>query len=127
MEFAASHRVWRDDCSETENREVLGAGARKLSHGHNYVLEVTLTGSVDPEDGMVMDLKRLKDVMESEIGRRFDHRDLVSDTPYFRERPATAENVAGVVFELLDAALPVGMLSGVRLSPTEDLSVEVSR
>ena len=110
MEFSASHRIWREDWSEAQNRAVLGATSRSVSHGHNYVLEVTLDGSTDAETGMVMDLKQLKDVMEAEIGRRFDHRDLTADTPYFRERPATAENVAGVVFELLDAALPAGLI-----------------
>ena len=127
MEFSASHRLWRADWDEARNREVFGPAARNVSHGHNYVLEVALSGRVDPETGMVLDLKRLRDVMEAEVGERFDHRDLNDDTDCFETRPATAENLAQVIFELLDRALPTGLLDCVRLSPTDDMVVEVSR
>ena len=112
MEFSASHRLPeepRDEC------------------GHNYVLQVTLEGPVDAETGMVVDLKELKDVMETEIASRFDHRHLNDDTPYFRERAPTAEHLAETIFRLLDEALPRSLLRSVRLSPTPDLCVEVSR
>ena len=127
LEFSASHRLWRDDWSAARNRRVFGAHAGPLSHGHNYELEVTVGGPLDAETGMVMDLKRLRDVIDVEVDARFDHRDLVADTGYFAERPATAENLASVIFELLDRALPDGMLHRVRLRPTPDLEVEVSR
>lgn len=97
------------------------------THGHNWVLDVTVGGSVDAETGMVIDLKELKDVMTREIEARFDHRSLSEDTPYFSERPATPETFAALIFELLDAALPEGLLQRVRLSPTADLTIEVSR
>lgn len=100
---------------------------RPSTHGHNYELEVTLRGDVDLETGMVMDLKQLRDVMESVVGSTFDHRHLDRDTSYFDQRPSTAENFATVVFDLLDGALPSGALHRVRLSPDEDLTVEVSR
>ncbi len=97
------------------------------THGHNWVVEVTLDGPVDPETGMVIDLKELKAVMEREIEARFDHRSLNDDTPYFRERPPTPEAFAELVFGLLDAALPNRLLHRIRLSPTADVTVEVSR
>jgi len=97
------------------------------THGHNWVLEVTLDGPVDAETGMVIDLKDLKDVMEREIEARFDHRSLNDDTPHFRERPPTPETFAELCFALLDAALPEGLLHRVRLSPTDDLTIEVAR
>ena len=127
IDFSASHRVWRPDWDEERNLQVFGPGSAGAGHGHNYVLEVTLRGPVDEDTGMLIDLKQLKEVMESEIGGRFDHRNLNQDTPYFRDRVATAENFAGVIFDLLDAALPGGLLHRVRLSPTPDLSVEVVR
>ncbi|MCP5067276.1 MAG: 6-carboxytetrahydropterin synthase [bacterium] len=111
MDFSSSHRVRLADSS----------------HGHNYTLEVSLDGDVDPETGMVIDLKQLKDVMEAEIGTRFDHRDLNDDTPYFQERLPTAEGFAQLIFELLDAALPEDLLARVKLAPTEDCIVEVTR
>jgi 6-pyruvoyltetrahydropterin/6-carboxytetrahydropterin synthase len=127
MDFSASHRLLRADWPLERNLEVFGKDAARAEHGHNYELEVTLEGPLDDESGMVMDLKALKDVMEREVGARFDHRHLNDDTPFFRDRPPTAENLAHTIFELLDAALPPGLLRRVRLAPTPDLWVEVSR
>ena len=127
MEFSASHRLWREDWNEERNREVFGLASDAYGHGHNYRLEVTLRGPVEAETGMVLDLKTLKGILDAEIGARFDHRNLNEDTPYFRNRMPTAENLAQVIFELLDPVLPPESLYRVRLSPTEDLSVEVVR
>ncbi|MEX2208589.1 MAG: 6-carboxytetrahydropterin synthase [Myxococcota bacterium] len=97
------------------------------THGHNWELEVTLSGPVDAETGMVIDLKDLKEVMEREVEARFDHRSLNDDTPYFRERAPTPEGFAELIFGLLDAALPKGVLHRIRLSPTDDVTIEVQR
>jgi 6-pyruvoyltetrahydropterin/6-carboxytetrahydropterin synthase len=88
---------------------------------------VSVEGPLDEQTGMVIDLKDLKDVLESEVGARFDHRCLNDDTAFFRDRPPTAENLAAAIFELLDRALPGRMLRRVRLSPTPELWVEVER
>ncbi len=125
--FSASHRIWRPDWDEARNRAVFGVSASPLSLGHNYELDVCVAGRVDPETGMLVDLKWLKDVLMREVEARFDHRDLNDDTPYFKDSPPTAERVAMVIFELLDAALPSGMLHSVRLRPVRDLAVEVRR
>ncbi len=126
MDFSAAHRLARADWSEARNQAVFGlAGA--TTTGHNYVLEVTVQGAADDETGMLIDMKELKQIMEAEVGERFDHRNLTEDTPYFSDRAPTPENFAAVLFELLDAALPQGLLYEVRLSPTEDLTVEVRR
>jgi 6-pyruvoyltetrahydropterin/6-carboxytetrahydropterin synthase len=97
------------------------------THGHNWELEVTLSGPVDAETGMVIDLKDLKEVMEREVEARFDHRSLNDDTPYFRENTPTPEGLAELIFKLLDAALPKGLLHRIRLSPTDDVTIEVLR
>ena len=110
MDFSASYR-----------------DASGATSGHNYELEVTVSGQVDPKTGMVIDLKELKELMEREVEARFDHRSLTDDTPFFRGRAPTPENFAAVIFSLLDAALPQGALHRVRLSPTRELSVEVTR
>ena len=125
--FSASHRVFRVDWTPDENRRVLGATSGPRSHGHNYELEVTLAGPLDPSTGMLVDLKWLKDVIEREVESRFDHRDLNDDTPFFSDGLATAERLATVIFELLDRALPDCLLARVVLRPTEDLEVEVVR
>ena len=97
------------------------------THGHNWELEVTLAGPVNAETGMVIDLKELKEIMEREVEARFDHRSLADDTAFFRDRPATPETFAALIFDLLDRALPSGLLHRVRLSPTRDLTIEVTR
>ncbi len=127
IDFSASHRCWRPDWDEQRNREAFGHGSGSAGHGHNYRLEVTLQGPVDEDSGMLIDLKQLKNVLDAEVAARFDHRNLNEDTPYFRDRVPTAENFARVIFELLDVALPSGLLYRVRLSPTPDLSIEVTR
>jgi 6-pyruvoyltetrahydropterin/6-carboxytetrahydropterin synthase len=126
-EFSASHRLWRADWDEARNQQVFGSDAGEKEYGHNYVLEVTLRGDVDAETGMVLDLKELKGVLAREVEARFDHRNLNRDLPFFRDQAPTAENVARVIFDLLDRALPTGLLEGIRLSPTPDLCVEVRR
>lgn len=126
MEFSAAHRLWRPEWDEARNRAVYGAAASSLGHGHNYDLEVTIRGQPDPETGMVIDLKRLDEVMRAEVEARFDHGNL-SLSEHFQEHTATAENLARVIFDLLDQALPGRLLHRVRLSPTPDLTVEVTR
>ncbi len=123
IEFSASLRYAKPELSDSENRDRFGRLASH--HGHNYRLEVTVEGEPDPLTGMVMDLVELKDVLETEVMRRFDHRDLVSDTPYFEKRLPTPENLALVIRQLLLEALPPGLLSRIRLQPGEDQWVDV--
>jgi 6-pyruvoyltetrahydropterin/6-carboxytetrahydropterin synthase len=122
--FSASHRFWRGDWDAAANRRVFGDTASPHSHGHNYTLEVVVEGIPDSQTGMVMDLKRLKDVIAEVVEARFDHVDLNDDTPFFRDRPATAENLAAVICELLAPALAPQRLAEVRLSPRADLTVQ---
>ncbi len=123
VEFSSSLRYWNGDLSDDENRRLFGAKASR--HGHNYLLEVTLRGVPDPVTGMVMDLKDLKDMLEQEVASRFDHRDLNRDTPFFEKEPPTPENLARVIRRLLAAALPPGMLDGIRLQEDPDTWVEI--
>jgi 6-pyruvoyltetrahydropterin/6-carboxytetrahydropterin synthase len=125
IEFSSSLRLVRRDLTAEENRQLYGRRARR--HGHNYRLEVSLVGEPDPETGMVVDLKDVKDLLEREVMARFDHRDLNDDTTFFEKRPPTPENVAAVLWELLDAALPRGVLDRVRLYAGADHWVDVER
>lgn len=123
IEFSASLRYARPELSPEENLRLFGRFARP--HGHNYRLEVTLRGKPDPVTGMLVDLKDVKAVLEREVEARFDHRDLVADTPYFEKEPATPENFARLLFRLLAAAFPAGMLDAVRLYADGDTFVDV--
>ena len=123
IEFSASLRYAQPDLSEAENLELFGRRAQQ--HGHNYRLEVTVRGEPDPVTGMVIDIKAIQALLEREIMERFDHRDLNRDTPYFEKMPATPENLARVIREILVKALPEGMLDRIRLQPDEDTWVEI--
>ena len=123
IEFSSSLRYAHPELSDAENRRLFGAKTAK--HGHNFRLEVTVEGEPDPHSGMVMDLVALKEILEAEIMQRFDHRDLVDDTPYFDKCVATPENLALVIRQILLEALPPGMLARIRLQPDEDSWVEV--
>jgi len=123
IEFSASLRKWRADLSAADNQRLFGRATSR--HGHNYRLEVTLRGEPDPVTGMVLDLKRLQDVLDAEIMSRFDHRDLNDDTPYFEKDVPTPENLARVIHRLLLAALPGGMLHRIRLCQDANLWVEI--
>ena len=124
VEFSTSLRYWNRDLSEPENQARFGRKANR--HGHNYRLEVTLAGEPDPVTGMVIDLKDLQEVIDREVMARFDHRDLNLDTPFFEKEPPTPENLARVIFRLLHAALPSGLLHGIRLFEDADTSVELT-
>ena len=123
IEFSSSLRYACIDLDDEANRERFGAASSR--HGHNYRLEVTLCGIPDPVTGMVANLAELKVLLEREIMSRFDHKDLNDDTPYFEKVPPTPENLSRVIYDLLDRAIPGGMLERVRLYQDADLFVDV--
>jgi 6-pyruvoyltetrahydropterin/6-carboxytetrahydropterin synthase len=115
VEFAAAHRLENPRLSDRANARLYGPCAHKSGHGHNYVLEVTLRGEIDPATGMLFDLKKLKAVVEREVVRKCDHRNLNVDPDFLRGVIPTAENVAVACWNVLDRRLPRGLLHRVRL------------
>ena len=124
--FNAAHRLFRADWTDEQNAEVFGKCSNPNYHGHNYVLEVWLDGDINPETGYVIDLKTVKDVINSEISDRFDHRNLNLDCPEFAELNPTAENIAFVSWNLLRAKLPNHLTLTIKLWETENNCVEYS-
>ncbi len=117
--FSAAHRYQVPQWSEEQNRKTFGPCTR--THGHNYVLELTVEGPVDPRTGMVMNLTDLKAIGQAVV-EQFDHRHLNDDLPYFREQLPTTENLARVIYHLVAPRLPRDLrLYRVRLYETEDL------
>ena len=123
IHFSTSLRYWLEDETEEENRKRFGREADR--HGHNYRLEITVVGEPDPQTGMVINLVDLKNVAEREIMARFDHKDLNLDTNYFVSIPPTPEHFASLIFDLLNAALPEGLLDRIRLHVAHDYFVDV--
>ncbi len=99
--FSAAHRLAHPDLTYEENSEIYGKCARPNGHGHNYHLEVTVKGEIDPRTGMIVDLGALHKVIEDHVVEPFDHTFLNKDIPYFAQVVPTAENIAIYIRNLL--------------------------
>lgn len=106
IEFSASHRLHSEKLSEAENWAVYGKCNNPHGHGHNYVVEVTVRGEPDARTGIAIDLGKFEALLDAEIDTRFDHKHLNLDTDFFKELPATAENIAIVIWNLIDKKIP---------------------
>jgi 6-pyruvoyltetrahydropterin/6-carboxytetrahydropterin synthase len=122
--FNSAHQLRDDALSEDENRRLYGKCVNV--HGHNYVLEVVVSGAIDPSTGYVMDLKRLSDLMNAEIIGHVDHRNLNTDVPWLQGRIPTAENLALAFWARLRPQLPEGSLQRVRVYETDKNWAECS-
>ena len=124
--FNAAHRLYRPDWSDEKNNLIFGKCNNPNFHGHNYKLEVWVSGKIDPETGYVIDLKVLKEIINNEIIERFDHRNLNLDCPEFQELNPTAEYISIVCWDLLRAKLDSTYDLSVRLWETENNLFEYS-
>lgn len=122
--FNAAHRLHNPTWSEAKNQEVFGLCNNPNWHGHNYELEVKVTGPIDPETGMVIDLGWLADLIRDQIELRFDHKNLNLDTEEFRALNPTAENICVVIWNILRQHLPARYNLHVRLYETPRNFVE---
>jgi 6-pyruvoyltetrahydropterin/6-carboxytetrahydropterin synthase len=120
--FSAAHRYWRAEWSAEEN--VRAFGNLTVVHGHNYTLDVTLAGPIDPITGMVMDLTELKRVVGEAVVGRFDHADLNQDPLFASGTIPTTENLACAVWELLAPKLGAERLYRIRLWEDPTFHVE---
>ena len=116
--FSAAHRLWAEHLSDADNRALFGPCAYDHGHGHNYVLEVTLRGPVDPDTGILVNLKEIRDVMHEVIIGPVDHRHLNHDAPLTRGINPTAENLVVIFWKVLHAHFGA-VLHEVRLRETE--------
>jgi len=125
--FSAAHRLALLELSYEENEEIYGKCARVNGHGHNYHLEVTVKGQINPRTGMIVDLVALEQLIENHVIEPFDHTFLNKDIPYFAEVVPTAENIAIYISNLLQ--LPIQELGAqlykVKLIESPNNSCEV--
>lgn len=122
--FNAAHRLHNAELSAEENLRLFGLCNNPNYHGHNYMLEVRVKGSIDPKTGYVMDTKILKDIIQKEVQDRYDHRNLNLDVPEFRHLNPTAENIAVQIWNLIRKQLPQNLELSIRLHETENNYVE---
>ena len=123
-EFSASHYYHNPQWSDEQNRHAFGKCANLNGHGHNYTLEVTVKGDIDPVTGFVVDLKELKDILNREVVDAMDHRHLNKEVPEFASKIPTTENIAIAIWHRLAENLRVAKLHRVRLYEMPDLFVD---
>ena len=126
VRFSAAHRYHRKDWAPEKNREVFGACNNPYGHGHKYELEVTIRGSVDPITGMVINLRRIDEILRKEVVNRFDHRHINEEVDGFEETIPTTENLAIHIWKLIEPAFSLEEveLSRVRLREDDFLYAE---
>jgi len=122
--FAAAHILCRPDWSDERNREVFGACVN--DHGHNYVIEVTVSGPVDVETGMVVNLKQVDSILRREFIDAVDHRHLNRDVDFLTGVIPTAENIAQAAFQRLAPHFQPARLIRLRLVESENNAAEVT-
>ncbi|QPJ65488.1 MAG: 6-carboxytetrahydropterin synthase [Candidatus Nitrohelix vancouverensis] len=115
LEFCASHRLYNPTFSDEKNAAVFGLCNNPNGHGHNYTLEVTICGEVDPKTGMVLDLKELKRIINQEIVDKVDHRNLNVDVDFLQGVIPTAENLAIHFWNILEDKISNGKLHQLKL------------
>ncbi len=122
--FNAAHRLHNKNWSEEKNKEVFGLCNNPLYHGHNYELEVKLSGQVDEETGYLIDLKVLSDIIRENVELKFDHKNLNLELKEFENLNPTVENIAFVIWGILRAKLGAEYDLMVRLYETPRNYVE---
>ena len=122
--FNAAHRLHNPKWSADKNKKIFGICNNPSYHGHNYEMEIRVTGEVDPETGYLIDLKILSDLIRDQIELRFDHKNLNIDVEEFKTLNPTAENICYVIWKILREHLEEKYELGVRLYETPRNFVE---
>jgi len=116
--FNAAHRLFREDWSDAKNLEVFGKCSNPNYHGHNYELEVGITGAVDVETGFLIDLKILKNIIKEEVENPLDHKNLNVEVADFKTLNPTVENIAIVIWNRLRKRIDAEYEVSVKLFET---------
>jgi len=116
--FNAAHRLFNKKWSDEKNLEVFGKCSNPNFHGHNYELIVSVTGKIDSDTGMVIDLKILQNIIYNKIECEFDHKNLNLDVVYFHDTIPTVENIVVVIWEIIRKELPKKLKLAVTLYET---------
>jgi len=118
--FSAAHRLYNSKYTDKENDRIFGKCSNPNWHGHNYVLEVVVAGSVDQETGFVINLAELKEIIREHIIKKVDHKNLNLETDFMKGIIPTTENITVAIWNQLINKIPRGKLYSVKLSETEN-------
>jgi 6-pyruvoyltetrahydropterin/6-carboxytetrahydropterin synthase len=116
--FSASHRLFNEKFSDEKNAAIYGKCAYPSGHGHNYEVSVTIAGEPDHDTGMILDLKKLSELINEEIIEKVDHRHLNIDVEFMRGVIPTAENLAKAFWKILQPKIKPGKLYSIIVSET---------
>jgi len=122
--FSASHRIFNEKLSDEENFSVYGKCSNPNGHGHNYVLEVVVSGEVDKNTGYLLDLKVLKKIIRENVIDKIDHKNLNVDVDFMKGVIPTSENIVVGIWNQLENKIPKGRLHSIKLYETENNYVE---
>lgn len=124
LRFNAAHRVHNPALSDAENAALFGKCNNPNWHGHNYALEVSVEGEVDPRTGYVVDLGALRNLVEREVVGKLDHRNLNLDVDFLQGVNPTSENLVVAIWRVLQPHVRPGRLTNLRLWETENNHVD---
>lgn len=116
--FNAAHRLYRKEWDDAKNFEVFGKCSNPNYHGHNYELEVGITGEINPETGFVMNLRTLREIIREEVEEAFDHKNLNIEVPEFENLNPTVENIAVVIWNKIRKRVDTEYKISVKLYET---------
>ena len=117
--FNSAHKLLNTSWSDEKNQKVFGKCFNPNFHGHNYDLEVKVTGEIDPETGFVMDMKVLSRIIRDNVIKKFDHKNLNEDTEEFKNLNPTAENIVVVIYNILRTVIAEDLDLKIKLYETE--------
>ena len=124
--FSASHRLFKPELTDEENAQIFGKCSNPNGHGHNYILEVTVEGEINPGTGYVIDLGELKNLIENEIINKVDHKNLNSDVGFLKGFIPTSENIITQFWNVVESKMIDNKikLHSMKLFETENNIVE---
>ncbi|MEM0951816.1 MAG: 6-carboxytetrahydropterin synthase [Cyanobacteria bacterium P01_H01_bin.74] len=128
VSFSAAHFLWLNHLTEAENQQRFGLSSNPLGHGHNYEIDVAVSGQINPETGMVINLKQLKKILSEEVLSDLDFKNLNRQVPYFKNKLTTLENLAFFIWDkLTDRFEPMHLcLNWLKVLENDDLYVNYS-
>lgn len=125
--FSAGHRYWLSSLSPEENKRLFGPWASPYNHGHNYILDVTTEGQLNPANGMVVNIKTIDDILKRDVVAQFDQRSINDEIPYFADRSTSLENLASYIWHQLKGLPAEAELARIRLEEMPTLWVELTK
>lgn len=118
--FCASHRLYNPALTDEENVKIFGKCSNPGGHGHNYELEITIRGDLDPKSGMLINIKELKEIVEREVVSQLDHIHLNTDSRLLKGMIPTSENLLVRIWDVLERKIPRGELFELKLHETDN-------